>query len=96
MGIGFVLIVYAVGGTFAAIIGCLVLRRVVAGFVPGSSRSRSLLIRAATAFPFACMFWAGVVFIFSAAVNVVWLHRDVGIGDGFDCPLPDGYALLHR
>jgi hypothetical protein len=93
MGIGFVLIVYAVGGAIAAMIGCLVLRRVVAGFVPGSSRSRSLLIRAVTAFPFACLFWAGGVFVLSATVNVVWLHRDVGIGDGFDCPLPDGYAL---
>jgi hypothetical protein len=93
MGIGFVLIVYAVGGTIAAAIGCLVLRRLVAGFVPESSRPRSLLIRAVTAFPFACLLWAGGVFVVSATVNVVWLHRDVGIGDGFDCPLPDGYAL---
>jgi hypothetical protein len=23
----------------------------------------------------------------------MFLHRDVGIGDGFDCPLPNGYAL---
>jgi hypothetical protein len=93
MGIGFVLIVYAFGGAVAATIGCLVLRRVVAGFVLGAGRSRTLLIRAVTAFPFACLFWAGGVFVFSAAVNVLLLHRDVGIGDGFDCPLPNGYAL---
>jgi hypothetical protein len=93
MGIGFVLIVYAVGGLVAATIGCLVLRWVVAGLVSESSRSRTLLIRAVTAVPFACLFWAGGVFVFSAAVNGVYLHRDVGVGDGFDCPLPNGYAL---
>jgi hypothetical protein len=37
--------------------------------------------------------WAGTVFVFQAAVNVVFLHRDFGIGDEFDCPLPNGYAL---
>jgi hypothetical protein len=26
-------------------------------------------------------------------VNVTLLHRDPGLGDGWDCPLPDGYAL---
>ena len=78
--------IYAVGGAVAATVGCLLLRWVVSGFVSGSSRSRTLLIRAVTAFPFACLFWAGGVFIFSAAVNVVLLRRDVGIGDGFDCP----------
>jgi hypothetical protein len=93
MGIGFVLIVYAVGGAVAATIGSLVLRRVVAGFISGSSCSRTLFIRAVTAFPFACLFWAGGVFVFSAAVNVMLLNRDIGIGDGFDCPLPNGYAL---
>ena len=30
---------------------------------------------------------------FQAVVNVVLLHRDIGIVDGFDCPLPNGYAL---
>jgi hypothetical protein len=38
-------------------------------------------------------FGRGGVFVFSAAVNVKVLHRDFGIGDGFDCPLPNGYAL---
>lgn len=28
-----------------------------------------------------------------AVVNVVVLHRDIGLGDEFDCPLPNGYAL---
>lgn len=77
----------------AAVIGCLVLRRVAAGFVSGSSRSRTLLLRAVTVFPFACLFRAGGVFVFSAGVNVSRLHRDIGIGDGFDCPLPNGFAL---
>jgi hypothetical protein len=93
MGIGFVLIVYAVGGVAAAVIGALVLRGLAARFVSRQSRSRRLLIRTVTALPFACLFWAGGVFVASAAVNVTVLHRDVGIGDGFDCPLPNGYAL---
>jgi len=92
VGIGFVLIVYALGGAVAAMIGCLLLRWMVAGFVSGSSRSRTLLLRAVTVFPFACLFWAGSLFVFSA-VNVALLHRDIGVGDGFDCPLPNGYAL---
>jgi hypothetical protein len=88
-----VLIVYALGGAVAATIGCLVLRQVAAGFVSGSSRSRTLLLRWVTAFPFACLFWAGGVFVITAAVNLVLLHRDAGIGEAFDCPLPNGYAL---
>ncbi len=87
------LIVFALGGAVAATIGCLVLRLLVARFVAGSSRPRTLLLRSVTALPFACLFWAGGVFVLSAAVNVVLLHRDVGIGDGFDCLLPNGYAL---
>jgi hypothetical protein len=35
--------------------------------------------------------WCG--FVFQAIVNVVLLHRDIGLGDGFECPLPNGYAL---
>jgi hypothetical protein len=44
-------------------------------------------------FPFLSVACAGAVFLIHAVVNVVYLHRDVGIGDGFDCPLPNGYAL---
>jgi len=55
--------------------------------------NRRIAIWAAAAFPFVCLGWAGAVFVFDAVINVAFLHRDVGIGDGFDCPLPNGYAL---
>ena len=36
----------------------------------------------------------GVVFVFQAIVNETVLHRDAGLGDTWNCPLPNGYALL--
>src|SRR5262245_22296350 len=45
------------------------------------------------AFPFACLAWVAVVFVFQATINGVLLGRDPGIGDGFECPLPNGYAI---
>ena len=43
--------------------------------------------------PFACLGWVGGVFIFYAVVNEMAFHRDPGIGDGWTCPLPNGYAI---
>lgn len=93
MGIGFVLIAWGIIGLVLAVIGSLILRWVVACFTRGANNGRRWLLRAATAFPVACLAWAGTVFVFQAVVNVMVLHRDIGIGDGFDCPLPNGYAL---
>jgi hypothetical protein len=93
MGIGFVLIAWGVIGLVLAGIGSLILRWTVAYFTRGANNSRRWLLRAATGFPVACLAWAGTVFVFQAVVNVIVLHRDIGIGDGFDCPLPNGYAL---
>jgi hypothetical protein len=56
--------------------------------------SRRFAIIAASAFPFVCLGWGGAVFFFQAAVNQVLLHRDPGLGDTWECPLPNGYALL--
>ncbi len=92
MGIGFVLVIWGVVGLVMASVGSLVMRGVVAYFLRGVA-DRGQLLRRATLFPVACLIWAGMVFVFQAVVNVVFLHRDIGIGDGFDCPLPNGYAL---
>ncbi len=93
MGIGFVLVAWGIIGAILAGIGSLTLRWVVAYFTRGANNSRRGLLRAATLFPVVCLAWAGMVFVFQAVVNVVVLHRDIGLGDGFDCPLPNGYAL---
>src|SRR4051794_11960498 len=93
MGIGFVLFAWGIIGSVLAGVGTLILRWLVAFVTRGANGSRRKLLRAATLFPVVCLAWAGVVFAFQAVVNVVLLHRDIGLGDGFDCPLPNGYAL---
>lgn len=93
MGIGFVLIIWSVIGLVAAAVGSAVLPALVECFTDVESLSGRRLVRAATRFPFGCLVWAGVVFVFQAVVNVGFLHRDPGLGNGFDCPLPNGYAL---
>jgi hypothetical protein len=98
VGIGFVLIILAIFGCIAAVAGALVLVPFV-GYLtrkasgPEQFTSRMLLLCATAALPFACLFWGGAVFVGQAVVNVFLLNRDVGIGDGFDVPLPNGYEL---
>jgi hypothetical protein len=92
MGIGFVLVAWGVIGLILAGIGSLVMRGLVSHLTRGAA-NRGRLLRLTTLFPLVCLIWAGTVFVFQAVINVVFLHRDVGIGDGFDCPLPNGYAL---
>ncbi len=85
MGIAFVLVAWGIIGSVLAGIGSLILRWVVAYFTRGANNSRRGLLRAVTLFPFACLAWAGTVFVSQAVVNVALLHRDIGLGDGFDC-----------
>lgn len=93
MGIAFVLFFWGVIGLVLAGVGALTARMLVAYLTRGTIDGRQPLLRQVTLFPFACLIWAAGVFVGQAAVNVVLLHRDIGIGDGFDCPLPNGYAL---
>jgi hypothetical protein len=95
MGIGMVLLAAAVVGMVVASIGGAILGGSAARFTKGVERRRrrtSILV--AVAFPFACLAWGGLVFAFQAVVNEEVLHRDVGVGDAWECPLPNGYALL--
>lgn len=93
MGIGFVLFVWAVAGTILACVSGLVLGGVTAFFTQGFQKSRRRAIVLASAFPFACLGWAGLIFIFQALVNGFVLHRDAGLGDTGECPLPNGYEI---
>jgi hypothetical protein len=94
MGIGFVLIIWAVVGVVLAGIGALVCAYATALLTRGAVQDRKKLIKTATLFPFACLVWTGTVFVFQAVINETVLHRDAGIGDSWKCPLPNGYALL--
>ena len=93
MGIGMVLIFWGVVGLFAAFLGAAVLRRLVRHIARGGDQDSGRLLRAATIFPFACLAWAGAVFVLYAVVNESVFNRDPGIGDSWTCPLPNGYAI---
>jgi hypothetical protein len=94
MGIGFVLLIWAVVGIVLAGTGALVLRCTAAYLTRGAQRGRKTLILATSLFPFACLGWAAAVFAFQAIINEAVPHRDAGLGDTWSCPLPNGYALL--
>jgi hypothetical protein len=94
MGIGFVLLIWAVVGVVLAGAGALILGCTAAYLTRGARHGRKRLILAMSSFPFVCLGWAVTVFAFQAIINETVLHRDVGLGDTWNCPLPNGYALL--
>lgn len=94
MGIGFVLLIWAVVGVVLAGTGALVLGCAAAYLTRGAEHGRKKLILATSLFPFFCLGWAASVFVFQAVINEIVFHRDAGLGDTWRCPLPNGYALL--
>ena len=93
MGIGFVLVIWAVIGAFLAGVGTLILGGLTSFLTRGAEEGRRRVILVARVFPFACLGWAALMFIFQAFVNGALLHRDPGLGDSWNCPLPNGYAI---
>lgn len=94
MGIGIVLIAWAIVGTILAGIAAVVVGGATAWLTRGVQRWRRSAILAAAALPFLCLAWAGAIFMFQAIVNETVFHRDPGLGDTWETPLPNGYALL--
>lgn len=94
MGIGFVLLFWAIGGTIFSALAAIVFGGSAAVFTRGASEGRRPVIVAAALFPFACLIWGGVIFVFQALVNEELLHRDPGLGDAWSCPLPNGYRIM--
>src|SRR5438445_7529206 len=93
MGLCFVLFFWTIDGTLHAGIGFVILV-VVTNFITrrvGETRKRAIIL--ASVFPFVCLGWAGVLFLFQAIINGALLHRDAGLGDTWECPLPNGYAI---
>lgn len=95
MGLGIVLLFWAAVGAVVGTIAAATLRglttRITEG-VPSGSRRRAIVM--ATVLPFACLAWAANVFVFQAVVNEGLLHRDLGLGDSWHAPLPNGYQIL--
>jgi hypothetical protein len=94
MGIGFVLMLWAIAGTVLAGMGALIFGGATAFLTRGARTGRRKAILAASAFPFICLAWGGIVFGFQALVNELILDRDAGLGDTWHWPLPNGYSLL--
>jgi hypothetical protein len=94
MGIGVVLIVYAIALTLAALVGAILLGGLAYLLTKrsGSLRRRAVVVSAL--FPFACVLYAGGWFISYSTVNYLGFHRDPGLGDTWETPLPNGYALM--
>ena len=74
MGIGVVLLIWAVVGTIVAIAGALVVGGTTAFLTRRATRWRRIAIVVACLSPFACFAWAGAVFMFQALVNEGLLH----------------------
>ncbi|MGC2638447.1 MAG: hypothetical protein WA294_14780 [Acidobacteriaceae bacterium] len=94
MGIGFVLILYAIVFGIAALVGAVVLGSVIGRLVSRSNPRREMAVSVGRLFPFACVAYAGLWFISYALINYQCFHRDPGLGDSWESPLPNGYALL--
>lgn len=94
MGIGFVLFIWAAVGIVLSGAGALILGLSTAYLTRGAPDGRKRLILTASLFPLVCLGWVGATFIFQAVINETVLHRDAGLGDTWECPLPNGYWLL--
>ena len=94
MGIGFVLLIWAVLGTIVAVVAAVACSGLAALFTRSVPKGRNTVIAAAALLPFACLAWGAFVFVVQGVVNEGFLHRDVGLGDGSYCPLPNGYRIL--
>ncbi|HZB87590.1 MAG TPA: hypothetical protein VE291_02930 [Terracidiphilus sp.] len=94
MGILFVLIFYAIALSIAAAIGSAILAAIAWRLTRNAPSQRRRAIIVSAIFPFACVAFAGVWFICYAVINYTVFHRDPGLGDGWDTPLPNGYALM--
>jgi hypothetical protein len=94
MGLGFVLVFWLIAGSVIAAIGAAMLGAITSLLTRGLGESRRPIIRTARLLPFACLVWAGLIFIAQAAVNAGLLHRDVGTGDSWYAPLPNRYQIV--
>jgi hypothetical protein len=99
MGILFVLAFWGFVGLVITAVWILVARRVIAQLTRNSNdiaqkSAHDRVVRNATLFPFGCLVWAACIFVSQGFINTTYLQRDIGIGDSYYCPLPNGYSIL--
>jgi len=94
VGLGIVLLFWLVVGSVFAVTGATTLAGSTSRLTRGATNGRRKIIIAAGLFPFVCLCWAGLIFLFQALVNEGLLHRDLGLGDTWHAPLPNGYQIL--
>ena len=94
MGILFVLVFYAIAFSFVAAIGALVMGGIAHFITRRSISGHKRAIMVSALFPFVCVAFAGVWFVGYAVINYSVFQRDPGLGDGWQTPLPNGYALM--
>src|ERR1700729_409672 len=94
MGIGIVLLFWAVAGTVVAALGAVTLGWITALLTRRVANNRCKVIIAASLFPLVCLGWGGAIFVFQAVVNEGLLHRDLGLGDTWHARLPNGYQIM--
>jgi hypothetical protein len=94
MGLGIVLFFWAVVGIVVASVAALTLARTTTLLTRQVRAGRRRVIVAAAIFPFVCLGWGAGVFVFQAIVNEALLDRDLGVGDTWHTPLPNGYQIM--
>lgn len=94
MGLLFVLIIWVIVSSLLALIAAALFGGAAAFFTRGIKKGRRRAIVIACWFPFLCLGWGACVFVFQAVVNEVFLNRDLGMGDTWHCPLPNGYQIM--
>lgn len=94
MGLAFVLVAYAIVLTMVAAVGAAVMGAVAFFVIPRPGLRRKIAMGVAMLFPFGCVAYAGAWFVGYALINIGIFHRDPGLGDSWQTPLPNGYELL--
>ena len=86
MGLGIVLVFWAVAGIVVASVGAVTLAGATSILTRQVRAGRRRAILAGGIFPFVCLGWGACVFVFQAVVNEVLLDRDLGMGDAWRAP----------
>jgi hypothetical protein len=94
MSLFVVTIFYAAALLALAIIGSVVLGTVAYLLTRPARSGRKRAVIASALFPFASIAFAAVWFFTYAFINGAVFHRDPGLGDSWETPLPNGYALM--
>lgn len=95
MGLGIVLIFWALTGTLIAGAAAFVCKSVVDRLMPQGrdSELRFEILKSSVMLPIKSVVWIGAIFVFQALVNTVFLQRDCGLGDSRHTPLQNEYCL---